>query len=136
MRAHGIPLDGLDEGCCRIMALSDSLPPHTVDAINSTGRYELKVASNGFEAGMIAQAFRPHVVVVDIEGDENDAADVCQHIKGAAELTTAKVLAAVAEPDAILEQRLTAAGFDGCIPQPVTARGLIDAAEEATSLIS
>lgn len=136
MRAHGIPLDGLDQGCCRIMALSEALPAGTMDAINSTGRYELRVASNGFEAGMIAQAFRPHVVVVDVDGDEDEAADVCQHIKGAAELTAAKVLAAVTEMDPFLEQRLTSAGFDGCVARPVTARRIIEAAEEATNLIS
>ena len=43
-------------------------------------------------------------------------------------VTAAKVLAVVAEVDSILEHRLTAAGFDGCLARPVTARGIIQAA--------
>ncbi|HUS92250.1 MAG TPA: helix-turn-helix domain-containing protein [Phycisphaerae bacterium] len=136
MRVHGIPLDGLDQGCCRIMALSDSLPRDVVDAVNAGERYELRTATNGFEAGMIAQAFRPHVVVVDVSDDDDDAAGVCRHVKGAAELDAAKVLAAIEGPAPDRERRLTSQGFDGCIAKPLTAQGIMQAAEEATNLIT
>lgn len=136
MRAHGIPLDGLDQGCCRVMLLSRDLPTDLVQNVNASERYELRVASNGFEAGMIAQEFRPHVVVVDMGQDENEAAGVCRMIKGTSDLQAARVLAAaVPGPDG-WERRLMAKGFDGCLPKPLSARGLLSAVERATDLIT
>jgi CheY-like chemotaxis protein len=137
MRAHGIPLDGLDQGCCRLMVLSDSFPRDMMEAINASDRYELRVAANGFEAGMVAQEFRPHVVVVDLRDEEDqEAVAVCRLIKNATELQAAKVLAVTSNLSEGREGWLLLEGFDGCLAKPLTTRGLLEAVEEATNLIS
>ena len=136
MRAHGIPLDGLDQGCCRVMVLSRDLPADLVQSVNASDRYELRVATNGFEAGMVAQEFRPHVVVVDLEQDANEAAGVCRMIKGTADLQAARVLAAATPGAEGWERRLLAQGFDACLPKPLSVRGLLSAVERATDLIT
>jgi excisionase family DNA binding protein len=137
MRAHGIPLDGLDQGCCRVMVLSDSFPQEVLEAVNGSERYEVQVASNGFEAGMIAQEFRPHVVVVDVaDSAEAEAAEICRLVKNADELQAARVLAAASELTEASERRLLSEGFDGCLAKPISAPALLAAVEEATNLIT
>ncbi|MCD6304280.1 MAG: helix-turn-helix domain-containing protein [Planctomycetes bacterium] len=135
MRAHGIPLDGLDGGRCRVMVLSRGLPDDTVSAVGQSDRYELRVASNGFEAGMIAQDFRPHVVVVEAAENEQDAVAVCRLIKNAEELAGSAVLIVAADLDESRRRHLMGLGFDGCIARPLTASKLLAAVEEATNLI-
>jgi excisionase family DNA binding protein len=136
MRAHGIPLDGLDQGRCRVMILAARVPAELAEALNASDRYEVRTARNGFQAGMIAQQFHPHVVVVDAGSDEDEAVDVCRHIKAAAELQAATVLAAVDEPTEQRLRRLTLRGFDGCLAKPLSAGRVAAAAEEATNLIT
>ena len=136
MRAHGIPLDGLDAGCCRVMVLSASLPEELCDAVNASDHYTMRVASNGFEAGMVAQGFRPHVVIVDLTDDEAQAAKVCGLIKARPELQGARVLAATSDASDSRRSQLLAEGFDGCLPKPLSATAVIAAAEEATNLIT
>jgi len=136
MRVHGIPLDGLDQGSCRILILSARPPDGLVEAVNASGHYELRVAANGFEAGMMAQQFRPHVVIVDLGEEVDEAAEVCRLVKGASELGAAKVLAAVPDLDPHQQRRLHAENFDGCLTKPLTAGRMIAAAEEATNLIT
>ena len=65
MRAHGIPMDSLEDGCCRVLIVGTSAPSELAEAMNATGRFEVRTAENGFEAGVLAQQFRPHVVVLD-----------------------------------------------------------------------
>ena len=136
MRAHGIPLDGLDHGGCRIMILSTSLPEGMVEAVNASDRYELRVARNGFEAGMIAQGFHPHVVIVDPSDDPEEAAAVCRLIKAAADLQSAKVLAVTSQPGNGGHNPLVSEAFDGFLVKPLSAAAVIAAAEEATNLIT
>ncbi|MGB2819538.1 MAG: helix-turn-helix domain-containing protein [Phycisphaerae bacterium] len=138
MRAHDIPLDGLDQGCCRVMILSTSLPEGLLESVNSSDRYELRVARNGFEAGMIAQGFRPHVVLVDLtdDDDEEEAAAVCRLIKATDELQSAKVLAVTSDLSDHRRDRLVSQGFDECLGEPLSAASVITAAEEATNLIT
>ena len=136
MRAHGIPLDGLDQGCCRVMILAGDLPPGLLEAVEGSDRYDVRTARNGFEAGMLAQSFRPHVVVVELGDDEDEAVCVCRNIKDAAELEAATVLVAAADLENGCEQRLLSLGFDGCLRKPLTVAGLMSAVEAATNLIT
>jgi len=135
MRAHDIPLEGLDQGVCRIMVLSPGLPKGLAKQVNSAGRYDLKVAQNGFQAGMLAQQFRPHVVVVDLPNDEQEALTVCRQIKQADGLEAAKVLAVAGNGD---ESRrwISPQSFDGCLQRPVSASRLLAAVEEVTNFMT
>ena len=136
MRAHDIPLDGLNQGACRVLVLSSSFPADVAAALDASDRYELRQARNGFEAGMIAQEFRPHVIVVDVADVGPEAETVCRLIKGAAELGAARVLAAVEAGSDETPRRLLSAGFDGSVPKPLTMAGLAAAVEAATNLIT
>ncbi len=135
MRAHDIPLDGLDQGVCRIITLSPDMPADLAGQVNSAGRYDLRVAHNEFEAGMIAQQFRPHVVVVDLPDDPQEALAFCRVIKNADGLGAAKVLA-VTGTGAAGRQWASTRAFDGFLARPLSAGGLLRAVEEATNFMT
>ena len=135
MRVHDIPLEGLDQGVCRIMVLSPDLPEGLAEQINSAGRYNLQVAQNGFQAGMLAQQFRPHVVVVDLPENQREALEVCRVVKQADGLEAAKVLAVVGE-DNESQQWIPPHSFDGCLHRPVSASSLLAAVEEVTNFMT
>lgn len=140
MRAHDIPLDGLDQGVCRIIVLSTDTPRELARQVNQAGRYDLRVAHNEFEAGMIAQQFRPHVVVVDLPDNQQEALAVCRMIKNADGMEAAKVLAVTgangAGTSAASRQLASARACDGFLARPVSAGSLLAAVEEATNFLT
>ncbi len=136
MRAHGIPLDGLDQGACRVMILARGLQEDVREALAASDHYELRVAVNGFEAGMVAHEFSPHVVVLDVTEDREEAVGVCRMVKEAEELQAVKVLAAAEGLGEALAADLQAEGFDGCVAKPLNPDELVAAVEQATNLIT
>jgi len=134
MRAHDIPLEGLDRGVCRIIVLSAELPADVAAEVNSHGRYDLRIAHNEFEAGMTAQQFRPHVVVIDLPDSEAEALTVCRMIKDADGLEAAKVLTVGDAGEAA--GGASAMAFDGHLTRPISAAGLLAAVEDVTNFMT
>jgi len=135
MRAHEMPLDGLDGGTCRILIVDSSAPRQLIRALGDSDRYEVRIADNGFDAGVAAQQFHPHVILLDTSDGEAEAAAICRNVRAHGELQGAKVLAAVWQLDAAKRDRFMAMGFDGCLTKPYSLKQLAIAVEEATNLI-
>src|SRR3990172_7029027 len=66
MKAHGIPLNGLDTGHTRILLLDGDLELTTLlrQTLTEEAGYEVKTASGAFEAGGAPESFQPHLLVV------------------------------------------------------------------------
>jgi len=135
MRAHSIPLEGLDGGSCRILIMDADVPGELTEALAKIDRYQLFTAENGFDAGVVAQRFRPHIIVLDVSDGQDEAAAICRNIKAHAELQGTKVVAAAANLDKAKRRRLLAKGFDQCLPKPYSLRELIQAVEDATNIV-
>jgi excisionase family DNA binding protein len=130
MRAHGMPLDGLDGGRCRVLIVDPEADGSLLEAMRAWDHYEVRMARNGFEAGLVAERFRPHVIVLEAARDPQEAAAICQNIKETADLQAAKVLAAgAADPQSLPR------GFDGALPTPYGPEQLAEAVETVTDLI-
>jgi excisionase family DNA binding protein len=131
MRLHGIPLDSLDGGTCRVLLIFRDPPDDLIRQARAGNRYELRSAANCFEAGVLAQQFRPHAVIVDVEED-SDALEVCHNIKECPSLGSACVLAVCADEQQ--GRRLEAGGFQNFLVRPVNLEQLARAVERATNL--
>ena len=137
MRAHGIPLGELDGGACRVLVLNGQELAETVRALTGDPKYEVRVAANGFEAGVVAQQFRPHVIVLWIQRrQEEEAVAICRNIKSNNELAGTKVIAAIATQATREAAWFEARGFDDCLIGPFTAAELMNAVQKSTNLIS
>ena len=126
MRAHEMPLDGLDNGCCRVLIVDECPPDGLVEAMNASPRYEVRTAANGFEAGLLAQEFRPDFIVLNADGDPAEAAAIGQQIKACEGLAHVKVIAAGGNG------AVGGNGFDARIAKPYTAAELAQQVDEMT----
>jgi excisionase family DNA binding protein len=134
MRAHGIPMDAFDGGTCRVLVLGGEDQP-LWQALRGNGRYEVRSAANGFEAGMSAQEFRPHVVVIVVAPQcEDEAASVCHNIKSSAALGATKVLAVMTD-DSRSRPWFLDHGFDECLRGTASLEAVQGALQQATNLI-
>lgn len=127
LRANGMPTDLLDDGPCRILLMDPSVPLEVVEALAGSGRCEVRTASNLFEAGVVAQQFRPHVIVLDV-GRGEEAAILCRNIKHNADLASARLVAVSAGMPSSRAQELRRGGFDEFLSKPYTPAQLAAAA--------
>ena len=137
MRAHGIPLHGLDGNTTRVLLVDDNadLARSLAEALERDGRYEVRVANGPFDAGMIADQFRPHVIFVDIMIEDLNARAICKTLRDNPDLCDMRVVAITSEltdgeGHAVLQQ-----GFDAWVPRPLELRTLIRCIEETSSIV-
>src|SRR5438477_8663315 len=67
MKDNGIPPDALDNGKSKILVVDDDpeIVELFVDVLDRDGRFEVKTASTGYDAGMITQEFGPDLIILD-----------------------------------------------------------------------
>ncbi len=135
MRAHSIPLEGLDGGICRVMIFDASVPDELIDSLNRSQRYEIRTAANGFEAGVLAQEFHPHVIVLGTVQDPDDLVAMCENIRSSSALEATKLVAAIPKLTEHHSNWLLQRGFDGCLPSPYTPEQLMAVVEDVTNLV-
>ena len=136
MRAHGIPLRGLDGAVVRVLIVDPDY--EFADALRHGLKrgfgYDVQVATGTFEAGLLAREFRPHVILLDLTLPGLDARDTRQALRGDPELVATRVVA-VAPPDGNGGLRLPAEAFDGTLAKPYDLRAVARTVEAATDIV-
>src|SRR5947208_1745681 len=133
MKQHGMPLNGLMTGCTRILIVDDEQDIVEVleKILEDEAKYEVEVAKGGFAAGITAEKFRPHVILLDMNLKDIDGKEVAAQVKKNPDLQLTKVIAMsgkMTEPEA---QGLLAGGFDGFLRKPFHVKQVIEAVEDA-----
>ncbi len=127
MKENGIPLDNLASGKKRILAVDDdeAILEMLVELLERDGRFEVKVARGGYEAGMMTQAFQPDAIVLDFKLPDVNGNHVCRTIRANPNMAKTKIIiiSGVADPDEIEE--LKAAGADDFLKKPFQIDELI-----------
>jgi hypothetical protein len=130
MRANGIPLTGLDGGVSRVLVIGPSGPSDLSQETAARCHLEFRSAANGFEAGVIAQQFRPHAVVLEVGQEAQEEIGICQNIKSSDSFEDAWVIAACRLRDETREQWLRTQGFAVCLPLPYLLGDLLTALDK------
>src|SRR4028118_2143730 len=67
MKDNGIPPDALDSGKSKILVVDDDpeIVELFVDVLERDGRFEVKTAATGYDAGMLTTDFRPDPTLPD-----------------------------------------------------------------------
>ncbi|MCP4707173.1 MAG: response regulator [Planctomycetes bacterium] len=137
MRAHNIPLNGLDGGATRVLIVDNKqeITETMADALENGGRFEVQLAQGGFDAGVIAEKFRPHVILVDIMLDDINAKSICSVIRENSELQDTRMIAVTSaltegEGQALLQQ-----GFDAYLCRPFDIKRVIQSIDETLSIL-
>jgi len=128
MRDNGIPTDALESGKRKALIVDDDqdLVELLQDAFARDGRFDIKTANNGFDAGMLVKEFRPDVVVLDIMLPDINGKEVCQRVRADNTLEAVKVIciSGMVEADKVADLR--AAGADDFLQKPFTVDKLLD----------
>ncbi len=127
MAAHNIPLEVLGGGKRRILVVDDD--PDILDMLEeilgSDGRYDVRTASNGFDAGALSQSFKPEVILLDFMLPDINGNVVCQRIRENAELANTKIIVVSGAADKSEVDALMAAGADEFVQKPFEVEKLL-----------
>ena len=135
MRAYDMPMDELEGGQRRVLVVGVNLPTDIIEALGSLERYEVRIASNGFEAGVAAQQFRPHVIVLEASGDSETIAAICRNIKSNASFSGARIIAVSENGQTKNRDWYAAHGFDAFLAGPYTLDKLAATIDGAADLV-
>ena len=127
MRAHGIPLNGLDNGTKRVLVLdSDPAFGETVRAaLTKDGGYEVTTASSALEAGAAAREVKPHVAIIDMALPDVTPRAICRFFRSTADLQSTRLIGVARGMTDARGQALIQDGFDGYLSKPFEIRALI-----------
>ena len=128
MKEHNIPLDALESDEIRVLVVDDDpdIVELFVDALGRDGRFDIRTASTGFDAGVEADRFRPDVIVMDYMLPDINGNVVCKTIRESEELRNIRIIIISgvvnkSEIDALLK-----AGADDFIRKPFNINTVID----------
>ena len=128
MRDNGIPTDALESGKRKLLIVDDDqdLVDLMSDAFARDGRWEIKTANNGFDAGMLVKEFRPDLVVLDIMLPDINGKEVCQRVRADSTLEQVKIIciSGMVEQDKIMD--LKSAGANDFLQKPFDIETLVE----------
>ncbi len=137
MKQHGMPLNGLMSGCTRVLLVDSEQDIVEVleKILEDEAKYEVEVARGGFAAGVIAEKFRPHVILLDLHLSDIDAPEVARQVKKNPDLQLTKVIAMSGKVSEAEAQGMLQQGFDGFLKKPFHVRQVIEAVEDAMAVV-
>jgi len=128
MKDNNIPTDALESGKRKVLLVDDDqdLVALMTRVIDEDGRFEVRVASNGFDAGMMVKEYHPDLIVLDVMLPDINGKEVCQRVRADSTLEDVRILcmSGMVEEDRIQELKL--AGADDFIHKPFEVEALID----------
>ena len=83
MKDNNIPPDSLDNGKTKILVVDDDpeIVELFVDVLERDGRFEVKTAGSGYDAGILTQEFMPDLIILDYMLPDINGNVVCQTIR-------------------------------------------------------
>ena len=137
MKQHGMPLNGLMTGQTRILIVDDEQDIVEVleKILEDEAKYEVEVAKGGFAAGITADKFRPHVILIDMHLKDIDGREVAKQVKANPDLQLTKVVAMSGKMSDEESKGLLAQGFDGFLKKPFHVRQVIESIEDSMAVV-
>jgi len=94
MKDNGIPLDAIESGKRKVLVVDDDaeIVELIVEVLERDGRFEVKAASSGYEAGMATERYRPDLILLDYMLPDVNGNVVCQTIRRNPEFENIKII--------------------------------------------
>jgi len=138
MKLNNLPLEGmLHFTQTRVLIVDDEagIVEMLRDLLSKEAHYEVQTCQSGFEAGVLAEKIKPHVILLDIHLGQISGKEVCRAVRLNTDLQMTKVIAMsgnVSEQEAGV---LLQSGFDGFLKKPFTITQVIEAIEDAVAVV-
>lgn len=128
MKDNGIPTDALESGKRKVLLVDDDveLVELMTKVLEEDGRFEVRVANNGFDAGMMVKDYQPDLIVLDVMLPDINGKEVCHRVRADQSLEDVRILciSGMIEDDKIQELKLS--GADHFLHKPFDIEELID----------
>jgi two-component system, OmpR family, response regulator len=127
MKANDIPTDLLESSKKRILVVDDDtqIVDLFVDVLSRDDRFEVRTAGTGYDAGLLTEAFRPHLILLDYMLPDINGNLVCERIKSNPELKDTKIIIVSGVVNQEEIDALTRSGSDGFVKKPFNIEKLI-----------
>ncbi|MCP4194863.1 MAG: response regulator [Planctomycetaceae bacterium] len=136
MKDNGIPTEALESGKRKVLIVDDDeeLVELLKDTFDRDGRFEIRTANNGFDAGMLVKEFRPDLVVLDVMLPDINGREVCVRVRSDSTLDEVKIIciSGMVEADKVAD--LKAAGANDFVQKPFAVDKLLERACELLTL--
>ncbi len=136
MRENSIPLDNLDSGKKKVLVVDDDaeIVELISDILTRDGRFDIRTASSGYEAGMATQQFRPDLILLDYMLPDVNGNVVCQTIRSNPEFENTRIIivSGVIKQEEI--DQLLRSGAENFIRKPFTIAELTEKVDAALQL--
>jgi excisionase family DNA binding protein len=128
MKDNGIPTDALESGKRKVLLVDDDqeLVELMTKVLEEDGRFEVRVATTGFDAGMMVKEYRPDIIVLDVMLPDINGKEVCQRVRADNTLEDVRILciSGMIEEDKIQDLKLS--GADDFLHKPFEIEALIE----------
>jgi excisionase family DNA binding protein len=137
MKANNMPQAALPVGKIRVLVVDSDVDSGLAlaDTLRAKADYEVQIVRSNFEAGITAQKFAPHVLLINLLAGGIDATGICKSIRSDGDLQATKVIALANHLSDSESAALLQKGFDGCISNSSDAAEVIDKIEQATAIV-
>ncbi len=94
MKEHDMPLKNLESGKKKVLIVDDDqeIVELMVDVLSRDGRFDIRTASSGYDAGIMTQQFRPDLIILDYMLPDVNGNVVCQTIRKNDEFANTKIM--------------------------------------------
>jgi two-component system, OmpR family, response regulator len=94
MKDNAIPLDGMETGKKKVLVVDDDaeIVDLLVEVLTRDGRFEVKTATSGYEAGIQTQRFRPDCILLDYMLPDVNGNVVCHTIRKNPEFENIRII--------------------------------------------
>ncbi|MBU1260951.1 MAG: helix-turn-helix domain-containing protein [Planctomycetes bacterium] len=137
MKTNNMPTDQIEHDKIRILIIDSDwqLANSLAEVLRKNPSFGVETANSSFDAGLIAQKFEPHVILINLKAADIDADLICGNIRKTPELTVTKVVALAEglkpnETGAILNK-----GYDYCLTDTSDIAEIGRTINRATSII-
>jgi len=128
MKTNWIPLDHLESGKKRVLVVDDdeAIIDMFTELLERDGRFDVKTASTGYDAGLLTEQFKPDVMLLDFKLPDINGNVVCRTIRSNPNFEQMKIIiiSGVADPDEVNE--LLASGANEFIRKPFDINSVIE----------
>ncbi len=120
MKDNNIPLDNIESGKKKVLIVDDDpeILEMMVDVLVRDGRFEVKTASSGYDAGIVTQQFRPDLIILDYMLPDVNGNVVCRTIKKNPEFAATRVIIVSGVVNQTEIEDLLQAGAEDFIQKP------------------
>ncbi|MCH1438882.1 MAG: response regulator, partial [Rubripirellula sp.] len=127
MKENGIPTDALESGKKKLLIVDDDqdLVDLIKDGFERDGRFDIRTANNGFDAGMGVKEFRPDLVILDVMLPDINGKEVCQRVRNDPSMDMVKILCISGMVEHSKVDALKAAGANDFMQKPFAIDDLI-----------